>query len=56
MLEIEVPDIDPERLLAECELTVDADLIEALAPLERRIIVAAQATDGPPPVVGDDRS
>jgi hypothetical protein len=96
-LEIEVPDTDPERLLAECEgflveandgqtigvvegierdgpfgavsalvvaagwfgrkqLRVDADAIEALAPLERRITVVPGATDPPPGVGGDDRS
>lgn len=96
-LEIEVPDTDPERLLAECEgfvveggdgqtigvveglerdgpfgavsalivaagwfgrkqLRVDADAIEALAPLERRIIVMPGATDPPPRVGGDGRS
>ena len=95
-LEIEVPDTDPERLLAECEgflvdedgqtigvvegierdgpfgavsalivaagwfgrkqLRVDADAIESLAPLERRIIVAPEATDPPPRVLADGRS
>ena len=97
-LEIEVPDADPEQLLAECEgflvdatdgqtigvvdsierdgpsgavsglviaagwfgrkqLRVDANAIESLTPLERRIIVLPGATEPPPPgVCGDRRS
>jgi hypothetical protein len=95
-LEIEVPDLDPERLLGECEgflvegkegetvgvvegierdgpfgavsalvvtagwfgrkqLRVSVDAIEALAPLERRLIVVPEATHAPPRVAGDRR-
>jgi hypothetical protein len=96
-VEIEVPDTDPERLLAESEgflvegkdgepigvvevverdgpfgavsalvvsagwfgrkrLRVDADSIDALAPLERRIIVAPGASEPLDAPVGDGSS
>lgn len=96
-VEIEVPDTDPERLLAESEgflvegkdgepigvvevverdgpfgavsalvvsagwfgrkrLRVDADSIDALAPLERRIIVAPGASEPLDAPLGDGSS
>jgi hypothetical protein len=96
-VEIDVPDLDPERLLTECEgfvvegpegktigvvegierdgpfgsvsalvvaagwfgrkqLRVSVDAIDALAPLERRLTVAPEATHPPPRVGGERRS